>query len=598
MTDLSEVGVVGPEGHAPPIDRHRVLGDGHTTALLRPDGEIDWWCAPLPHDDPLLWSLLDPDGGAARFRAAVPAGGEDGHPGPVAAPVLEAQLELGSGGRILVCDALLPTSVGGSALVRTVRAVGEPVVAEHALRLGAFDATRSTWEGGAVRIGELHWRLHAGGAPLRVERGELITELALQPGDRPLVLIVTADPTFDVRTDDVLARVADRGGDRQHLVVRGSTPYAPTVDRRLADGLDVLRACTHAPTGALLAAPTTSLPEVPGADRQWDYRYTWLRDGSLGAAVAAVAGDSEVADGYLGFLECLGPEKVLQSPLWSVDATPVPVEREIAGVEGWGGSQPVRVGNAASTQVQYDAMGFLVEAISIVSRETGELTPGRWALVHAVAEQVTARPPGRTAGIWELRDPRHLVAADIGVWMALDHALRLAAHHRLPALPSWSTAREAARRRVRGAVLPDGLLPQTYPGADGPPRPDASALVAVICGLIEPDDPAASAIIDRCVEELGTGPFLHRYPPGDDDGFSGSEGTFTPASFWVVAALASVGRRDEAEARYTALDDALPRLLSEEWDPVAGRSLGNTPLVWSHIESIRALYAIDGSIVG
>ena len=365
------------------------------------------------------------------------------------------------------------------------------MVAEHALRLGAFDATRSAWEGGAVRIGELHWRLHAGDAPLRVEHGELITELALQPGDRPLVLIVTADPTFDVRTDDVLARVADRSGGRQHLVVRGARPYAPTVDRRLADGLDVLRACTHAPTGALLAAPTTSLPEVPGADRQWDYRYTWLRDGSLGAAVAAVAGDSEVADGYLGFLERLGPEKVLQSPLWSVDASPVPLEREIAEVEGWGRSQPVRVGNAASTQVQYDALGFLVEAISIVSRETGELTPGRWALVHAVAEQVTARPPGRTAGIWELREPRHLVAADIGVWMALDHALRLAERHRLPALPSWSTAREAARRRVRGAVLPDGLLPQSYPGTDGPPRPDASALVAVICGLIEPDDPAA-----------------------------------------------------------------------------------------------------------
>ena len=594
MSDRRETGEARPGPHAPPIDDHRVLGDGCTTALLRPDGEVDWWCAPLPHDAPLLWSLLDPDGGASRFLDVVPRPVEPGSDvrEPVAAPVLVTHLVAveAVGGEIVVTDALLPADVGGSALVRTVRAVAAPTVVRHALRWGGFDGG-ATDPGDELAVDDLLWCFHAAGAPLHRAGPDLVAELHLDPDDPPAVLVLTADPELDLRTDGLLARV-----DEALRSCRGDLP-ATIERRRLVDGLDVLRACTHAPTGALLASPTTSLPEVPGADRQFDYRYTWMRDGSLGAAVASVAGDHEVADGYLRFLEELGPDRILEAPVWTVTGEPIPAERVVDGVDGWAGSRPVRVGNAASTQVQYDALGFVAEAISIVARGTGELPSERWDLVTSIADRVTAHPPGLTAGIWELRQPRALVAADIGSWMALDHALRLSEAFRRPASPGWEHHRERARQRVHAAVLPDGLLPQVHPGtADEEPRADASGLLAVICGLIAPDDPVASRIIDACRRSLATGPFLHRYPPGEHDGFHGIEATFTPATLWVVSALATVGRREEAEELFTVLDADLPRLLAEEWEPTTRRSLGNGPLAWSHIECIRALYALDGSI--
>jgi GH15 family glucan-1,4-alpha-glucosidase len=360
----------------------------------------------------------------------------------------------------------------------------------------------------------------------------------------------------------------------------------------------VVRTSTIAATGAVLASPTTSLPEVPGADRQFDYRYCWLRDGSLAAAVAAVVGESSVADAYLGFLEDLGPEGILQSPLWTAQGTPVPDERTVSGVAGWAGSRPVRVGNAAKTQLQYDALGFVAEAIGIVVREGGALTPGRWALVESAAERAASGPPRPTAGIWELREPEWLIVADIGRWMALDHGIRLAAHRGAGAPHHWIQARDDSRLRVRAAIGLDGTLPQAHRRRGLHPRPDASCLLAVICGLLDPDDPTTVAVVDRCLGDLGRGPFLHRYPPDATDGFHGAEHPFLPACFWAVTALATIGRYDEAAARLDALDAALPRLLPEVWDDRERRGLGNAPLVWSHIEAIRAAYAVDGSVAG
>ena len=411
-------------------------------------------------------------------------------------------------------------------------------------------------------------------------------------GGRPdAAIVITADPTIDLRLDDLAGRVdAARA-----TAVGGGTSISGLAfhPERVRDAFLVMQVCTYEPTGAVVAAPTTSLPEAPGHDRQFDYRYSWLRDSSMAASVAAQLGQVEMSRRHLCFLEELGPERLLTSPLFRVDGGPVPVEREIAGVQGWAGSLPVRVGNAATLQVQYDGPGFVNEAIDIHVQHGGELTPDLWSIVTTIADRSAEPDHVATSGIWELRRPDHLVVADTGRWMALDHAVRLGEHQHLEVAAHWRHARDAAHDRVVRAVQPHGL-PQSYAG---PPRPDASALLNVICGMITPDDPRSHVVVDGVIDQLAHRPLVWRYPADATDGFGGREGAFIPACWWVVTALATLGRVEEAAAWADELCALLPTLLAEEATLADDGllSLGNVPLLWSHAEAARALFALDAA---
>jgi GH15 family glucan-1,4-alpha-glucosidase len=356
--------------------------------------------------------------------------------------------------------------------------------------------------------------------------------------------------------------------------------------------------CTSRATGAVVAAPTTSLPEAPGHNRQFDYRYTWLRDASLSTAVAALLGKGDDARRYLKFVHAAwGDEDLLTQPLRTVGGGPAPDEREIADIGGWAGSRPVRVGNGANEQRQYDSLGLFAEAVSVYVQIGGGLDERTWSLVRRLADQITADDPAHVKdsnGIWEIRTPQPLVDRDIGRWLLLDRALWIARGWRPWTRRShWKRARDTIRDRVLSAIDRDGLLPQAY--SQTPPRPDASALMAVAFGLLSPEDPRSGRLVDALLARLGAGPYLYRYPPGQDDGFSGVEGAFLPMSFLAVTALARLGRIQDAEQRLDRLCEALPRLLSEEVDPISGQLLGNTPLVWSHAELARAVYVLDSA---
>lgn len=260
---------------------------------------------------------------------------------------------------------------------------------------------------------------------------------------------------------------------------------------------------------------------------------------------------------------------------------------------GWAGSQPVRVGNDAGGQVQHDALGLLLEGISVHLQTGGRLDDDSWRLVRAAADRAASADRRPTSGIWELREPKDLVSADIGRWICLDRAVWIARGWRPTARRRhWRKARDELRARVLGAMLADGGLPQTY---DGPPAADASALMAVVFGMLSSRDPRADRLVRATIDRLGTGPYLYRYQPGGDDGFSGKEGAFVPVCWWAVSALATVGRVDEARRRADELCARLPRLLAEEVDPETGESLGNVPLVWSHAEAARAMYVLDAA---
>ncbi|HEV2810986.1 MAG TPA: glycoside hydrolase family 15 protein [Acidimicrobiales bacterium] len=570
-------------GLPPAIGSHRVLGDGRSTLLLTPDAEVDWWCAPSLDSPPVLWSLLDPGGARATWRgtrlvraAAEPAG-----------PASRTTLALGRT-RIEVWDGLLPINGGGSALVRLVRSIDEAIEVVHELTVGGFDGPPGCWSDTSAHLPHVDVHL-SGGRSRSAPDGVVATRL--QANADWSAVVVSCGPRVDA--DPAPLVHALRQAETAQKTTLGQARLPRHHPERAREALAVLEACTDRASGAIVAAPTTSLPEAPGGDRQFDYRFTWLRDASLAVSVASLLGDAEAAKGHLSFVHRMaGGDVVPTHPLSDIRGGPVPEEREVEGVGGWAGSSPVRVGNAAGNQVQLDALGLLLEAVSVYLQTGGSLDDETWHLVARVADHVAEGHDVVSNGIWELRRARPLVSADIGRWIALDRAVWIARGWRpLSRRRHWKRARKAARDRVIASIRPDGSLPQAYDDDDT--TLDASGLMAVLFGLLARDDPRALTVVDTTIAGLGAGPYLYRYQPGGDDGFTGREGTFTPTSWWAAAALAQTGRLAAAQARVDELCAGLPALLAEELDPASGASLGNVPLVWAHMEAARTTYILD-----
>jgi len=258
---------------------------------------------------------------------------------------------------------------------------------------------------------------------------------------------------------------------------------------------------------------------------------------------------------------------------------------------------PTPLSTGAAGQVQYDALGMLAEAVSVYVQTGGRLDATTWRMVRDLADRVAAEDPAvpqPSHGIWEKRTTEPFVDGDIGRWMVLDRAVALGRWYRpWRSRRAWTAARDTIAARVRGAITADGLLPQSY--RQDHPVPDASALLAVIFGLLDPGGEQARRVVHRTLDALEAYPFLYRYPPDGSDGFSGVEGAFVPVSFWAVTAQALTGDLRGALARMDDLCAVLPRLLAEEVDPVEGTALGNVPQLWSHVELARALYVLDAA---
>ncbi|MGQ0617633.1 MAG: glycoside hydrolase family 15 protein [Acidimicrobiia bacterium] len=580
-----------------PIGAHRLVGGGGSSLLVRPDGEIDWWCTPRLDSPPLLWSLLDPQGAAARWRGAR-ATEWDRSPAGVT-----ARRTVSIDGRRFECwDGLVvdPGTPGSAAavLVRLVRSLDGPAEVVHELAGGGFDREWASWAGDGWRatLGGLGlWVAGAAAGTAGSVEGRWVTHpVAVTENWTGLAIglgptVATFDPARAVQSLRAAEQVDEDRFEGAHLPARHP--------ERARDALAVLAACTEPATGATVASVTTSVPEAVGGDRQFDYRFSWLRDNSLAVSVAALLGRADEARRYLAFLASVfDATDGLPGPVTDVRGGAVPDEREVPSVAGWGGSRPVRVGNSAAEQVQYDALGMVLEAVSVYLQAGGPLHPTTWAMVRRVADQLAQGTLEQSNGIWEFREPRRLVSADIGVWLTLDRAVWIARGWRPWARRRhWKRARREVRDRVLAAIDDDGGLPQSYDDPAGAPRADASALMAVVFGMLKRGDERALRLVEHTLRRLGAGAFLYRYEPGTDDGFHGHEGAFVPVSWWAVAALAIVGQVDEAEARLDRLCAALPRLLAEEADPVDGSGLGNVPLLWSHTEAARALYIVDAA---
>ncbi|MBF9131809.1 glycoside hydrolase family 15 protein [Plantactinospora sp. S1510] len=523
-----------------------------------------------------------------------------------------------------------------TATLRTTWVVGdrrltltEGMVAEVVGRLlpSTLLVRRLTAEGGPIEaVVDFDPRLGPGHRAPRVrhrrsllvcEWGAVAVSLACAPGstlvpgqptrvtvspDRPLTLVLATahrEPLIEVEPDAAWELLcADEAHWRTWIAeVDPELPFRDAVTRSLL----TLRLLTYSPSQAPVAAPTSSLPEQLGGGRNWDYRYVWPRDASIGVAAFLGVGKPDQARGFLAWL--LRASR-LQRPrlpaLFTLNGLRVPAERQLDGWTGYAGSTPVRIGNDAANQHQLDGYGWVVDAVWVYVQAGHRLDAETWRAVRGFADVVIRRWREPDAGIWELRQSSHQVHSKLMGWLALDRALGIAKTHPLSGRQQrrWQAARQAIAVDVRT----NGFDPErsSYVRNYGSAELDAALLVLPLLGIEDAGSPRVAGTIDAIRTELGAGgPLLYRYPPGHD-GLPGSEGAFLPCSFWLVQALASTGRRAEAVELFQALlDRASPLgLYAEEMDPVTGAHLGNYPQTLTHATLVQAALAIRSAPSG
>jgi len=589
------------------IEDYGLIGDTRTAALVAPDGSLDWMCVPRFDGEPVFARLV---GGAegGRFRigpdhAAVVIGRRY-RPATV---TLETTWAAGPGrltlteGMVAELDGrLLPTTL----LVRQLTATGAPVTAgvQFDPRFGPGrrrprwrrrgDVLVIDWQGTAIAV-----HTHP---PLALEPGRP-THVTVEPG-RP-VTVATAvgdrEPLVHVPAETAWAALLeDEQRWRRWCRAAADMPERDTVLRSLL----TLRLLTYAPSGAPVAAPTTSLPEELGGVRNWDYRYAWPRDASIGiGAFLGVGMDREAVQFMAWLLNATRLDRPRLPALLTLYGKRPPAERELLGWPGYARSRPVRLGNGAAHQHQLDGYGWILDAAWLMTRAGRRLYGETWRAMSGFADRVAGMWAEPDAGIWEIRgDGANHVHSKLMAWLALDRALRIAASHRTPQRRRrrWRAARDALGTEiVRFGVDP---VRDAYTRSYGSPELDAAVLILPLVGIEARDSPRTRATIEAIRRELGAGgPLLYRYPPGRD-GLPGGEGAFLPCSFWLVQALAATGRPDEAADLFAELIRlASPLgLYAEEMEPASHRHLGNYPQALTHATLLQAALALRDATGG
>jgi GH15 family glucan-1,4-alpha-glucosidase len=594
----------------PRIGEYAFISDCHTGALVAPDGAIEWLCLPRFDSPSIFGSILDREAGFFRI-------------GPPVRVPLARRYEPGTNvvettwatptGWLAVRDALTigvwgeegsdphdrpPTDhEADHLLVRVVKCVqGEVEVdltCEPAPEYGtadpgwSLDADRHSADGGA----DARFRL-ASDLNLGLEGNRVIGRHQLQEGERCFAALAWGDgletPASVEEASDKLERTAEYW---RRWLSAGRFPDHPWRIHLQRSAL-ALKGLTYAPTGAMVAAPTTSLPETRGGERNWDYRYTWIRDATFALWSLHVLGFDWEATDFMEFITqtCRKPGDGLQI-MYGVGGELDLTERTLDHLDGYEGARPVRIGNAAYSQRQNDVYGALLDAIYIHTKARDRVSEEIWPLIFdqtKAAAKVWSKPD---QGIWEARGaPKHYVSSKLMCWVAMDRGARLATSHGHPDLAEqWSaTAKEIHAEILDHGVSDRGVFRQHYETDSL----DASTLLIPLVRFLPPDDERIRATVLAIANELTEDGLVLRYLVDEtDDGLEGAEGTFTICSFWLVSALAEVGEGERARAlceRLLNLAGPL-NLYAEEIEAHSGAHLGNFPQAFTHLALINAV---------
>ena len=605
----------------PPIADYAFLSDCETTALLAPDGSVEWLCLPRADGPSVFGALLDRSAGFFRFgpsRTRVPSQRRY-LPGSL---VMETTW-LTSTGCLVVQDALaIGPWTGTQRSSRFRRPPGDFVAYGELVRTAlctdgyveivadclplfdygqcsgvwayagdGYDEARCSYPDGTVALtlrGNMSFALGGARAGAHVD---------LRAGESAFVTLSWGD--------DAPEQIQGTGLEQAHAQLerttrcwRGWLQRATLPDHRWRPQLErsalTLKGLTYAPSGAIMAAATTSLPETPGGERNWDYRYSWLRDSAFILRALFTLDFRWEALAYFAFLI----DAVTSGPLqimYGIDTERDLTERTLPHLSGYQGAVPVRVGNGAWDQRQHDMWGMVVDAVATHVRHASALGPPGWTLLtHLVDGAISVwREPDR--GIWEVRgEPQHFTASKVMCWVAVDRGATLAADRGDAALAArWRKAAEEIHADVCANGLDSRGVFVAHYGvqAQHPPALDASALLVPLMGFLPPEDERVRATVLAIADELTEDGLVLRYRTGQtDDGLSGEEGTFTICSFWLVSALAMIGETDQARSlceKLLALSSPLG-LYAEEIEASSGRHLGNFPQAFTHLSLIDA----------
>lgn len=634
-------------GAASAIADHALLSDQRTAALLTPHGRVVWFCYPRI-DSPAVFAELLGGPTAGHFSIRPIEEGRRGDPGG-RGPIEQRYL----GDSLTVCTRWAGVTVtdyldcsadrpgqraGRTDLVRVIeRDRGDRTVRvriEFAPRpdFGRMEARLCVREGGievedtlepiVLHAPGIEWTLHEEGAHqtavAEVELGDEPVVLQLRCGTSRLKPAVIPEHDRRAQTEahwsawvgrlkmpgssdgavtagpSVIGSACQRSAVSDGSPAEGGEPRVSgghlSLDALIRRSALTLKALCYGPTGAILAAATTSLPEHIGGVRNWDYRYCWLRDGAMAAAALAKLGSTgegmKFLDWVLGVLdECSSPERL--HPVYSVTGGQLGPEAEIAALTGYRGSRPVRISNAASHQVQLDVFGPVVELIALLAERGAPLSSQHWRLVRAMVEAVDARWQDPDHGIWEVRSSRkHHVHSKVMCWQAVDRAIAVAEHTFDREPDGWVELRD----RIANDVIEHGwsVDAQSFTAAYGEHDLDAAPLFVGLSGLLPADDERFIKTVEAVDRHLRAGPVVYRYRY--DDGLPGIEGGFHICTSWLIESFVLIGRIDEARDLFGRMCRLVgtTHLLPEQYDPDAHESLGNHPQAFSHLGLINA----------
>jgi GH15 family glucan-1,4-alpha-glucosidase len=599
----------------PPIADYAFLSDCEVTALIAPSGAVEWLCLPRLDSPSVFGAILDRGAGAFRLGPAEVSVPDSRRylPGTL---VLETTWNVGEGW-VTVHDALLigpwrcddpaqsayqrpPTDYAAQhVLVRTIRCVN----AEVQLLLTcepAFDygAKRATWQ--YTGHGYHQASAHADGHDLPVvlstdmrlgfEGPRAVARTLLHEGQQRFCALSWCDGDPPSTFADAVRRLDWTTHHWQHWLAGARIP-----DHRwgtyLARSALTLKGLTYAPTGAIAAAATTSLPETPGGERNYDYRHSWIRDSTFALWGLRTLGFDWEADDFYQFITDVAERDGELQIVYGVGGEPDLTERELPHLHGYEGARPVRVGNDAHRQRQNDVWGSVLDSVYLHTRSRDRLDDRVWPILCQQVERALAhwREPDR--GIWEVRgEPRHFTSSKVMCWVAADRGARLARlREEWDLAERWQDAAAQIHADVCAqAVDSRGVFTQHY----GTHALDASMLLIPLLRFLPADDPRVVATVFAIEDELTSDGLVLRYRVEEtDDGFCGAEGTFTICSFWLVSALAEIGEHRRArQLCEKLLGLASPLLLyAEELDPQTGRHLGNFPQAFTHLALINAV---------
>ncbi len=580
------------------IEDYALIGDLESAALVGRDGAVDWMCVPR-FDSAACFAALLGDRDNGRWMIA-PANGEVRSVRRYRAGTLILETEFSTpAGVARVVDFMPPRSDGPPRLMRIVEGVAGRVPMRLDLTLRPDYGTIRPWiehaaDGIVAVAGPDAFRLSTP-LPLDVRDGTVAARFDATEGSRHRFTLSwwsshrTSPPVEDA--DSALGRTDEWWRDWS-----GRGTYAGPYRDAVITSLIALKAMTFAPTGALIAAPTTSLPEDLGGVRNWDYRYCWLRDSVLTLEALLTGGYVDEALRFRDFMQRVAtgdPAKI--QIMYGVEGERRLSEFELPELTGYESSAPVRVGNAASEQFQLDVYGEVIGVAYAAAMRLGGVDPGRWPRWQKLIEYVESVWREPDDGIWEARGPRrHYTYSKVMAWVVFDRGIRLAARFGLDApIDRWRRIRGEIHREVCEHGYDAGR--RTFTQYYGSEELDASNLNIPIVGFLPPRDERVTGTIDAIRDELGHDGFVARYSTdATDDGLPGGEGQFLACSFWLVSALAMNGRTDEACAlfeRLLALRNDVG-LLAEEYDAARGRQVGNFPQAFSHLGLIQAAQAI------